>query len=134
MHFLRRFFNPFKSISKKNNILEYIKKSSVLSDSINTQSDELNNINYSFLVENNTEYFIPLNNFLSLINKDDINLEDIISSCKHISEIKPENFSIVNAYPVVKNNHIALYTDHDECIKDTNYKGDKISLVTWRSK
>ena len=133
MHFLRRLFNRSKPVSKKGGMFEYLRKSSILSNSINSQKDELTNINYTFMTENDAEYFIPLNIFLNLVNKKDITLEDITSSCKHISEIKPDNFSIVEAYPVSKDNHIALYIDYNQCSKDTDYKGDKISLVTWRT-
>jgi len=125
--FIKKFFNKdvISKTKNKDDLFEVIKEMSFLSNDINKKKKKIDETEYNYILKNKEEYFITLSDFLNLIEKENISINDIIKLCKHISDIDTKNFSYIDVYPIIEENKIILALD-----KQIEYEGDKIRVVT----
>jgi hypothetical protein len=109
----------------KDNILPNIKELSILSDDINKKKKKIDEIEFEAILANKEEYFITLSDFLDMMEKENISVQDIIKLCKHISDINTKDFAYIDVYPIIDGSKIILSTEEQK-----EYKGDKIRIVT----
>lgn len=133
-HFLKVFFGKEKPKTKSKKFVEYMKKVSTLSNDINNKKEDLYDIEYKLLQEQEDEIYIPLKDFLGLLKKENIKINDIMSVCKHVTEIDSSKFSFIDVHAIEEFDHITLCTDKDSCNRHMGFNGDKIRIVTWRRK
>lgn len=124
--FLRKLLGIPNAPSK---VISQIKDIAKLSDDINKKTKELSEKEYNFLLEHKEEVFISLDQFLELMDKKDLDIKDILLSCKHVSDIDSSKFSYIDVYPIIEDTKIILSTEQVD-----SYKGDKIRIVTARIK
>lgn len=129
--FLRKMF-PGRKNKKTKEFIQTISNMSKLEHEIHQKQEELESIEYNLLMKDKESVFISLSDFISLLDIQNLSLADILKKCKHISELQPKNFSIVEVYSIVEDNHIVLCPDITECTKHNSYKGNKIRIVTIR--
>ena len=117
----KKLFENISNISKFSNTVGEAKK--VLKD---TQEQEYSH-EFMLLQENSKDYYISLDSFLKLLDKKDLGLLDIISSCKHVGEINSILGSCVEVFAIPQQDNILLCVEKPE-----GYKGDKIKIITVR--
>ena len=124
-------FNKFKKKTKSlDRFVSYIRETSKLSDEINKKSKTLALKEYESILEDIDETFVSLKDFLELMNTENLSIKDILSVCKHISELDKTKFSYIDVYPIsIDSDKIILSTK-----EDPSYFGDKIRIVTVRIK
>ena len=124
-------FNKFKKKTKSlDRFVSYIRETSKLSDEINKKSKTLALKEYESILEDIDETFVSLKDFLELMNTENLSIKDILSVCKHISELDKTKFSYIDVYPIsIDSDKIILSTK-----EDPSYSGDKIRIVTVRIK
>lgn len=132
--FIETAFNFLKPKPKLSNAkwLDSVKSLSVLSNDINKKQNLLNDVAYKLISENKEDLYISLATFLDLINDEKLTMDKILSSAKHKTEISGSNFSVVEVYPIVENEHIVLCSDKDNCQLHKHYQGNKIKIVSVR--
>lgn len=121
--FIKKLFGS-KSL-KKENILPAIKELSGLSDDVNKKKKKMSEIEFETILTHKDEYFITLSDFLDMLEKENISVQDIIKLCKHVSDINTKDFAYIDVYPIIDGSKIILSTEEQE-----EYKGDKIRIVT----
>jgi len=121
-------FKKFKNSGKSQvKFSSQIKEIAGLSHNINKKNKALNELEYEILLERKDEVFLSLSDFLGLMDKKDISIKDILTVCKHISDIDKSKFSFIDVYPLVEENKIILSTE-----KDSSYIGNRIRIITMR--
>ena len=114
-------------------VFSAIQKISNLSDEINKKQTELSDQEYSLVLENKNDYYLSLADFLKLVDKKDLSLRDISKYCIHITELK-NKVSVVEVHAIAENGHIVLCADTKKCAKHKEYAGNKLRLVSIRTK
>lgn len=130
--FLKQIFSVNNSEASKN-LVEYIKDTSELSKEINQKKQEMHHMEYKNFLENKDEMFIPLSNFMELIETPNISMDTIVSKCKHISEINKMRSSTIDVFSIIEDDHVVLCPDVNNCKKHKGHMGDKIKITTIRS-
>jgi hypothetical protein len=134
--FIENAFKLFKPKSKTPNSnmkwLENVKSLSRLSEDINKKQDLLNDSAYKIMMENKKDLYIPLTKFFELMNDEKLTMDKILGETKHRIEISGSEFSVVEVYPIVENEHIVLCSDKDFCEQHKHYQGNKIKIVSIR--
>ena len=118
--------------NKKNteSVVSKIREMALLSNDIIMKRKKLDTLEYDIMLENKEEMYISLASFLFLMNKvDSLSITDIIKECKHVTEIKTENTSFIEAYPLLKNDQLILSAN-----PDPEFQVEKIKITTWRMK
>ena len=130
---------PFleKIFSKKDNrskiFLDRMKTMSNLSTDINTKKQQLNDVTTHVALENKNDLFISLAEFLQIMEQQDFDMSYLLSKFKHVTEISSQNYSTIDVYPIVEDNHIVLCPDISNCdIHNGKYKGDALKIVSVR--
>lgn len=129
------FLKFFKKSTVDKQTKKYYKKLkvlSIMSDDINKKKEELDNLEYELLHEKKDEMFISLSDFLDLLVIKHLKIQDILTRCKHVSELDPTKNSAIEVYMIVENGHIVLCPDVKECETHMGYKGDKVKIVSVR--
>lgn len=114
----------FRKKKVQRDIIEEGKKISTLSDSANKAVDNLISYEYEILKKNPQDYYISFIDLLELI-QGDMKVENLVSKCKHYTEITSNITSAVEVYAIPSTEGILLTTTPPE-----NYKGDKVKVVT----
>jgi len=134
-HFLKVFFGRNKHAkTKSKEFINRMKEVSKLSNDINNKKEELYDTEYELLQEQEEEIYIPLKDFMELIKKENIKIDDIMSVCKHVTEIDPSKFSFIDVHAIEEFDHITLCSDKESCNRHLGFNGDPIRIVTWRRK
>lgn len=127
------FSNIFKSSAKrKGSLFAQIKKISEISSDISEKKVRLKKEEYSILNELQKEVYMSMTDFLNLMDKDDLSLDDIIKRCHHVSELT-KTASVVEIDSVIEDGHIVLCPDKNNCEKHSNSKGSRLRIVTVRA-
>ena len=132
LHFLKVFFGGKKIKTKSKEFINKMKEISKLSNDINNKKEKLYDAEYELLQEQEEELYIPLKDFMELIKKENIKIDDIMSVCKHVTEIDSSKFSFIDVYAIEESDHITLCSDKESCNKHIGFNGDPIRIVTWR--
>jgi hypothetical protein len=64
------------------------------------------------------------------MNDEDLSMDKILKATRHKTEITGGDYSIVEVYPIVENEHIVLCPDKDNCDQHRGYEGSKIKIVS----
>jgi len=128
----------FSGFFKKNPAgKKFIQDITTLADSISNtvraqevadaQHKVLSSHELSLLKEQSKDYYISLENFLKLIDKDKLTISDIVKACKHAKEINSLNSSFVEVYAIPQEAGILLTPEKPE-----GFKGEKVTIITFR--
>jgi hypothetical protein len=131
MSVLDMFFRKKSSFDKKT-WYKAIKNIAKLSHAINDNTALLNENIYTVLQQNKKDMFISVEDLINILTAEDLNMDFIFDKCKHVSELICSNYSIVEVYPIVEDDHIVLCPEVKDCPKHNGYKGDKIKIVSIR--
>jgi len=124
--------NVFKKKGEGKKFLKKMKKLAKLSNEINQKQEELDDVEFQLMHEKKDEMYISLANFLELMNIEKLKVQDILTKCKHVSELDPKQSSTIEVHMVVEKGHIVLCPNTDECDIHKGYKGDKVKIVSVR--
>lgn len=127
-------FNSTKSKPKLANAkwLDNVKSLSLLSDDMNKKQKLIDDAAYNLIKQNKEDLYISLSDFFELINDEKLTMDKILKLTKHKTEITNFDFSAVEVYPIVENDHIVLCPDKENCEQHKNYEGNKIKIVSVR--
>jgi hypothetical protein len=120
--FIKKLFGKQQS---KEKLLDTVKELSSLSDDINKKKKKINEVEYEFILNHKEEYFITLSDFLEMLDKENISVDDILKLCKHVSDIDTKSFAYIDVYPTIDGSKLILSTE-----EQPEYQGDKIRIVT----
>lgn len=109
---------------------ESIKDISQLSTEISKQQRTLHNKEYDLLLKNKDEVFISLTDFLNLMEIENLTIKDIITKCKHSSEVGISQTSSVILHSIIEDDHIVLCRDIENCEKHKDHIAHKIKIAT----
>jgi len=118
---------------KTGNVKKYLSdvaKMSKLSNEIGVKTEELNNIQYNVLAETDNDVYISLADFNKLMANPNLQMTDMLSCWKHVSEIKPKDYNSIEVYAISEDNHLVLCPDITECEKHKQYKGSTVKIIT----
>lgn len=131
---MKPFFRKLLS-KKESRVTEFIntiKRISILTNDISKQKSKLADLEYELIIQNKNEVFISLGDFLEIMNKNDISIQDIITRCRHLSELNTAASSFINVYSIVEDDHLVLCPDVETCDRHKDYSGEKIKITTAR--
>ena len=117
---------------RKDKFFGQMKRVSELSSEIGSKKKLLKREEYDMILDKKDETYLSFTDFLELMDKKDLSIEDIVKKCHHISELD-KKASVVELYSIVEDNHIVLCTDIHTCEKHKEYTGSKIRIVTMRA-
>ena len=129
---IRKLFGNKSKIKKAKKFVKCISDLTNLSSEIQSKQRELDIKEYDLLMESKKEVYMSLEDFLSLMNSSDITMRDILSSCKHVSELFPSKYTFVEIQAVNEDGHIVLCGDPTNCEKHKNTKGSKLRIASVR--
>ncbi len=133
---LRKIFsNPSK---RDEDFVSLLSTISNLTHSINRDFDELQQAEKEFMFKYADEFFISLKDLTKFSDTalthplhSNLSIPEFLLCFKHISELKPESFSIVSLYTIVdETGHLVLCTNPSKCSIHKDYKGDPICIIT----
>lgn len=126
------FFKKSKASSSSSSLFSKLKQLITLNYSEGRTAAELlmkekqvNDYELTLLLQNQKDYFIPLEEFFKLLDCNDLNFKAISKACVHRSEISCEGVSVIDVYAVPQEPGILLLPDKPE-----NYEGEKVCLIT----
>ena len=101
------------------------------SDLANLHKTKSNRISSDIILNKKRELYISLDSILQLIeHTGDLTIDNLVSKCKHISELTGTGTSIVvDAIPHEDGKHIILCQDIANCELHRGFLGDKIQIA-----
>jgi len=109
-----------------NHYKEMIKLSSELTE----KQRNLSNKEYDLLLKNKNDVFLSLGDFLDLMEIDNLSIKDVISRCKHSSELFPSQSSSIIVHSIIEGDHIILCKDIENCAQHKDSIANKIKITT----
>jgi len=126
-----------KKVKENTKFIKAVSKILTLQKELDELKEELQDAEAKFFLEYQEEFFISLKDFLELLNSktlDNLSIAELLLLFKHISEIKPDNFSSVEIYAFPEKDHIILCEDPTNCDIHKNSKGRLVNVSTIKSK
>jgi len=95
------------------------------------QKKELDDLEYSIILEKKNEFFISLADFIDLMDMDDFSMNVILKKCKHSSELAATT-SIVEVSALIEDEHIVLCLNPKKCELHKSKSMQKLRIATVR--
>jgi hypothetical protein len=114
-----------KKVDKKNNLFSIFNDYINVANELKSIKDKEKMLEIKKIQNQIEEYYIPLSSVDKFVDLNSINENSIVDKVKHISEIKPENFSFVELYACPTKDGVLLSTTkltNSELIRIVSYK------------
>lgn len=108
-----------------NSPLEELSMYASITSQINKLTNTLTDKKMEKILNNTSEYYISLQDLFKMIEKEELEVKDILKHCSHVSELQPSKFSIAEVYARPLNQGILLTSE-----KDPEFQSDKIKIIT----